>query len=360
MLPTLSNIYMVPQIVASSIPSVINTIGSMFNANANRSAQMRAQRLQNQQASAFAQDARNYNSPAHQVALMRQAGMNPNFIDGFESAQPVSPPVAPDVKNPSPFQLTSDSPQQVRESSSREAYNKSLRQTEDALRQPRFLSAYFDINKIGQEIRESKQRVSQMAQQITESQQIIKELQSKIDLYSEQKGLVAEQRAAQKQQNDAFWRSFKAHLDNLFSQTSANYASAFASKEQGLMFRQNADQIKKLTLNIVEQGRGLRLQNDFLEDTYNLRWSRESAEAFHVQWLNNRLQFDLENDKQFKSAERFMGLLQRGLGIANEALELNPIDRSMKRGQGVLDSLKPFSHDNPSIYKPSGFSSYTW
>lgn len=309
--------------VSTVVPSIVNTLGGIRQNNTNIANNWAVLQSQQKFAEKQAQIERAYNSPANQLLLAMQAGLNPNFLNqngGFVPTQPAPTPSTPNMSQPNPYALSMESPSTAIQAVGTAEYYKSLIRTENDLRSGRVRSVGFDAD-----LKFLQGKLTEEQTRFTAKH--ILALDKQMGVYDKQMDLLRSQRwltDAQTLYTDTQTR-YKPYEYNLaFKQAMQNIRES--SSRTALNFKSmnlidaNIGQIRALT-------RSLTLGNDFQQQTFKFRLGQERQKWFLLyhqsrgQSLSNqRFRFDFDKLKSWYDVNQAFKLTSQIFGAVNQGL----------------------------------------
>ena len=339
-------------LIEAIAPTLLNAGSTLLNNAFNRSYYSRMQ----DKANAFAVQerlaAQDYNSPANQLRLMQEAGMNPNLLTGtaFEATSPVqnqsvSPPMGEAPQAPA-VDVTSA---RLNEANARKSAEEAV--TVDSLREGlvKVQNATFDFvvkqtERIEEEIPAIRKQVDLIAEQCNA-------LQKSASLSDAQAQNVRENTRKTQQEIQAYSKLWRAQYNEIASRISVNSA-------QREFLLANKDNILALT-------EGVKFQNDLNNDgrTYLLQgifnnWQEGVARIKLMRAQEKLFNFELGQQHTFSSLHHSMQLLNEALKAVKAFDDLNPARQGYKAGLNMLGGKIGDSMDfnSPSV-APAGFGS---
>ena len=337
------------QVLASSIPSVVNTIGGLKQNSINIANNWRVLQAQQDFSRQMANEERAYNTPQNQLQLAIQAGLNPNFLQngaGFVPTSQAPVPSEPNMNQPNPFALQMDSPSQATLANSQTGYNKSLKQTEDDLRKGKVDSLYMDIDLKKVQKNLTNEEVSFTAKRILALDKQMGLFDKQMDLLRSQRWLTDAQTSWYDTQTRykpyEYTLAFKQAMQNIAesrSRSALNYRSMS-------LIDANIGQIKAFTRSLI-------LGNKFQDQTFKFRLGQEKNKWFLLHYqqgyqrkVNDKFTFDFSKQVEwydvnqgFKLASQIFGAINQGLSTYEHVLDIK--DRDFHKATELMRSV-PF------------------
>lgn len=322
----------VGQVLASSIPSVVNTLGGLKQNSINIANNWRMLNAQQDFSRQMATEERAYNAPQHQLELAMQAGLNPNFLQngaGFVPTSQAPVPSAPNMNQDNPYSLQMDSPSQSMLANSQTNYNKSLKQTEDDLRKGKVDSLYMDIDLKKVQKNLTNEEVSFTAKRILA-------LDKQMGLFDKQMDLLRSQRWLTDAQTSWY--------DTQTMYKPYEYSLAFKQAMQNIAESKSRSAVNYKTLNLIDANIGqikamtksLLLGNKFQEQTFKFRLGQEKNKWYLLHYqqgfqsmTNRKFAFDFSKqiewydvNQAFKLTSQIFGAINQGLSTYEHALDI--------------------------------------
>lgn len=346
--------------ISAPVVSILNTIGARKQNRENMAFQAQQQQIANDFASREAEKARNYNSPAHQLQLYQDAGMNPNLISGedFVPTQSVQNQSVPNYSQPSPMQLESPDIGTLLQQRAQSKLLNEQSLSEKTMRGPNVRLADANFDYIVENTNHTREDIKMLSKKMYEIDETVKLIQEQVKYYN---SLVNNVNA------DTSVKESQVDLNNELAKNEEYKRTTFYPMQLRQMASQiavNTAQRSFLLANAKyfgQMARSVMFQNDVNQanKTYILQMPKlsyfQNLHSLHLTLTQEgMMKFQFGQLRSYSDLERMLNLASGSVNMLNGLFHLDPFSQTFDRLQKV-GSLIPFSGGSSPQGSPSGY-----